>query len=89
MLTTSAIVTTTPLKLKPAVTHSGLSSLFAAAVVSRSFCQMLLSDPEGALKQGYMGKSFALSSEDSALIVSINASSLPDLAQQVVQTLGA
>ena len=41
-----------------------------------------------ALKQGYMGQSFALSPEDSALIVSIRAQSLPDLAQQVVQTLG-
>ena len=51
--------------------------------------RFLLSDPEQALRQGYMGKGFALSPEDAALIVSINARSLPELAQQVVQTLGA
>jgi hypothetical protein len=35
-----------------------------------------------------MGKSFNLSAEDTALIVSLNAGSLPDLAQQVMRTLG-
>jgi hypothetical protein len=34
-----------------------------------------------------MGKSFALSAEDAALLVSITAVSLPDLARQVVNTL--
>ena len=52
-----------------------------------SFCQMLLRDPERALKQGYMGQSFAVSPEDAALIISINARSLPDLARKVVGTL--
>jgi len=87
MLTSTALTETAPLTLNPAIVHAGLSSLFAAAVVSRSFCQMLLSDPEQAIRQGYMGKRFALSPEDASLIVSINAQSLPDLAQQVVQTL--
>ena len=88
MLTSTAVRTNVPMMVKPGGAHPGLSSLFAAAVVSRSFCQLLLSNPEQALMQGYMGKGFALSPEDSALIVSINAHSLPDLAQQVVQTLG-
>jgi len=87
MLTSTALTETVPLTMDPAIVHAGLSSLFAAAVVSRSFCQMLLCDPEQAIKQGYMGKRFALSPEDASLIVSINAQSLPDLAQQVVQTL--
>jgi hypothetical protein len=77
-----------PLTMNPASSHAGLSGVFSAAVVSRSFCQMLLSDPQRALKQGYMGKSFNLSAEDTALIVSLNAGSLPDLAQQVMRTLG-
>ena len=89
MLTPTELQARTTLTMKPASAHAGLSSLFAAAVVSRSFCQALLSDPEQALRQGYMGKGFALSPEDAALIVSINARSLPELAQQVVQTLGA
>ena len=74
--------------MKPVATHAGLSGLFAAAVVSKSFCNLLLSAPQKALQQGYMGKTFALSPEDASLIVSLNAQSLPDLAKQVVQTLG-
>ena len=88
MLTPTELQTRTTLTMKPASAHAGLSSLFAAAVVSRSFCQMLLSNPEQALSQGYMGNRFGLSTEDASLIVSINAQSLPDLAQQVVNTLG-
>ena len=88
MLTSTALRTPAPLTLNPTCEHPGLSSLFAAAVVSRDFCRALLSNPQQALQQGYMGKGFALSPEDAALIVSINARSLTDLAQQVVQTLG-
>jgi len=49
---------------------------------------MLLSNPEQALKEGYMGRTFPLSAEVASLIVSLNAQSLKDLAQQVVQTIG-
>lgn len=77
-----------PLRLKPGSDHPGVSALFAAAVVSRSFCSLLLKDPEQALKQGYMGRRFGLSAEDAGLIISLNAGSLGDLAKQVVQTLG-
>ncbi len=77
-----------PLKLKPGNSHPGVSAVFAAAVVSQSFRNLLLRDPEEALRQGYMGKRFALSSEDASLLVSVNAGSLGDLAKQVVQTLG-
>jgi len=87
MLTSSSLVTKVPLALDPASTHAGISSVFAAAVVSRSFCQMLLQDPQRALQQGYMGQSFSVSPQDAALIISINAQSLPDLAQKVVSTL--
>ncbi len=85
---TSRTFTKIPLKIDPDDTHSGLSGLFAAAVVSQSFREMLLSDPEKALQQGYLGKGFGLSHADAELIVSLNAKSLPDLAKQVVQTLG-
>jgi hypothetical protein len=88
MLTSSATLTGTPLTLNPQTSHRGLSSVFAAAVVSQSFCQLLLSHPQQALQQGYMGKQFQLSAEDSSLIISMNARSLKDLAKQVVQTLG-
>jgi hypothetical protein len=85
---TSRTVSKVPLKIDPQDTHAGLSGLFTAATVSKSFRDMLLNDPEKALKQGYLGKGFGLSQADAALIVSLNAKSLPDLAKQVTQTLG-
>jgi hypothetical protein len=88
MLKSHSVLTQLPLTLDPTRTHAGISNVFAAAVVSRSFCSMLLNAPDQALKLGYMGQGFDLSPEDSALIASIQAKSLPDLARQVVQTLG-
>ena len=87
MIASTAMLTKHPLTMNPGDSHAGLSGLFAAAVVSKSFCSMLLSDPEQALKQGYQGRTFGLSPEDAALISSLNAGSLADLAQQVVHTL--
>jgi hypothetical protein len=68
--------------------YVGLSKLFEAAVVNRQFCQLLLSHPETALQKGYLGNAFDLTLEEQALIVSIRASSLSDLAQQVTKALG-
>ena len=68
--------------------YVGLSKLFEAAVVSRQFCQLLLTNPEMALQQGYLGISFDLTMEEQALVVSISASSLSDLAQKVTKALG-
>ena len=67
---------------------TGLSKLFEAAVVNRQFCQLLLSQPEAALRQGYMGNAFDLTLEEQALIISIQANSLPDLASQVTTSFG-
>jgi hypothetical protein len=66
---------------------SGLSQVFAAAVVNRQFCDMLLQDPSIALQKGYLGQPFSLSKEEKDLIVSIRANSLADLARQVNRTL--
>ena len=65
-------------------THQGLTSVFAAAVVNQSFRERLLRDPKTALDQGYLGKGFSLSQEETSLILSINASSLADLARQII-----
>jgi hypothetical protein len=65
----------------------GLSQVFAAAVVNRQFCDMLLQDPSIALQKGYLGEAFSLSKEEKDLIVSIRANSLADLARQVNRTL--
>lgn len=64
-------------------TSSGISRLFAAAVVNQQFRDTLLRDPSIALQNGYLGETFPLNSEEQDLIVSIRARSLSDLAKQV------
>ena len=88
MISINTFTTKVPLKTNPHDPHPGLSSVFAAAVVNQNFREMLLNEPEKAIKQGYLGKSFSLSQEDASLLVSLNAKSLSDLAKQVVRTIG-
>jgi hypothetical protein len=66
---------------------SGISRVFAAAVVNQQFRELLLRDPHEALRKGYLGESFSLSPEEHGLIVSIRADSLSDLAKQVNRAL--
>ena len=61
-----------------------LSRLFAAAVVSPDFCEMLLQDTATALANGYHGQTFALSPAEQNLVLSIEAHTLADFANQVV-----
>jgi len=68
---------------------NGLSRLFAAAVVNRQFREALLREPHAALQNGYPGQTAPLSQEEKDLIVSIRASSLRELAQQVNRALGS
>ena len=71
---------------KPKVS-SGLSQVFAAAIVNQQFCNMLLQDPSTALQKGYMGQTFALSKNEQDLIMTIRAKSLSDLAKQINRSL--
>ena len=66
---------------------NGLNRVFAAAVVNRQFCDMLLKNPQEALQRGYLGETFILTPEESALISSIRANTLSDLAKQVYGSL--
>jgi hypothetical protein len=66
---------------------SGLSQVFAAAVVNQQFCAMLLQNPSIALQNGYLGQTFTLSKKEQDLIVSIRAKSLSDLAKQINHSL--
>jgi hypothetical protein len=61
-----------------------LNRLLATAVVNYQFRSLLLNNPEAALKDGYQGTSFSLADEERALILSIHADSLQDLAQQLL-----
>ena len=60
-----------------------LNRVFAAAVVNRQFCDMLLKNPREALQKGYLGETFILTPEEVSLIASIHADTLSDLARQV------
>jgi hypothetical protein len=66
---------------------SGISRVFAAAVVNKQFCSTLLQDPQVAIQNGYLGETFSLSNEERDLIISIRADSLSDLAKQVNRSL--
>ena len=75
-----------PLRVvEPSRSFTGLNKLFEVAILNYQFRQLLLNHPETALQQGYLGDSFDLTREEQALIMSIQASSLTDLAQQVTQ----
>jgi len=71
------------MKVAPMTPSNGLSRVFAAAVVSRQFRDLLLQNPREALVKGYLGETFTLSPEESDLIASIRAETLSDLAKQV------
>ena len=66
---------------------SGISRLLAAAVINRDFRDLLLSDPERALDQGYQGESFNLDYREKRLVLSVRAGSLTDFALQLMSSL--
>lgn len=61
-----------------------LNRLLCAAVVSKSFQNMLLANPEIAVASGYQGESFNLSAEDRSWLFSNRPASLVDLAANMV-----
>ena len=61
-----------------------LNRLLSAAVVSKSFRNMLLTNPEIAVSSGYQGEKFNLSAEDQTWLFSIHPASLVDLAANMV-----
>jgi hypothetical protein len=69
------------------IQSAALSRLFAAAVVNQQFCEMLLTNPQEALRKGYLGETFMLTKAERELIISIRARSLADLAREINQSL--
>ncbi len=61
-----------------------LNRLLSAAVVSKSFRNLLLVNPEIAVASGYQGESFNLSDEDRNWLFSMRPASLVDLAANMV-----
>ncbi len=83
MLTLDMFTAAPPRHRVPSGESSGLSRMFAAAVVSRQFRETLLKEPEVAVQEGYLGQTFQLSEMEKGLLYSIRAESLTDLAQKV------
>jgi hypothetical protein len=63
-----------------------LSRLLTAAVINPEFCHLLLDDPELALESGFQGEDFLFTEDERELILSIRATSLADLANQLART---
>ncbi len=61
-----------------------LNRLLCAAVVSKRFRNVLISNPELAVESGYQGESFTLSEEDRGWLFSLHPANLIDLAAHVV-----
>lgn len=60
-----------------------LSRLIAAAVVNKTFCHILLTNPAEALQRGFSTETFELSAAERALVMAIHATDIVDFAQQV------
>ena len=73
--------------MRPAVRSSQeeLSRLLNAAIVSASFCDLLLKSPDRALATGYNYEPFQLSLEERSRVLSIQATSLADFASKLLQ----
>lgn len=67
--------------------HKSLNQLLCAATVNSRFREVLLHDPAKALATGYYGQTFALTSEEQDLVLSIRARGLEDFAAQVYEWL--
>jgi hypothetical protein len=64
-----------------------INRLLAAAVVSRKFCALLLSDPAQAIAQGFSGERFNLSVEEYNLVLSVRGSSLQEFSRQLCESM--
>jgi hypothetical protein len=65
------------------VKHKGLYQLLCAATVDSEFRETLLCDAPRAMLGGYLGQTFSLTPEEWALVASIKARKLEDLATQI------
>jgi hypothetical protein len=68
-----------------ATSNPEINRLLSAAIVSRSFCSMLLNDPAKAIAGGYCGEKFHISSKTAQQVTAIHASTLADFATQLAQ----
>ncbi len=84
MLMTDTPVLQTSTQLEYSSSNEEMNRLLCAAVVSKSFRSMLMTNPEIAVASGYQGESFNLSDEDRSWLSSIRPANLVDLAANLV-----
>ena len=65
-------------------TPAEFSRILTAAVVNQQFCNTLLKNPSLALANGFCGEKFNLTREEKRQLLSIQASSLEEFAQQLI-----
>jgi len=65
--------------------HKELHRLISAAIVNQSFRCQLLDSPLEAVRAGYLGQSFSLTSQECELLASIGTSDFTTFSQQVYQ----
>jgi hypothetical protein len=66
---------------------ASINRLLAAAAISPRFRSRLLADPGQALKSGFGGEHFPLSQPARSLLVSIQASSMPEFVRKLDEKL--
>jgi hypothetical protein len=84
MLMIDSPVTQISGKLDYPASNDEMNRLLCAAVVSKSFRNMLIENPEIAVASGYQGESFNLSDEDRRWLFSMRPANLVDLAANMV-----
>jgi len=68
---------------KDPLSACGISRLLSAALISKNFRELLLTDPDQALIQGYLGEDFLLTYHEKKLVLGIRAENLIDFAKQI------
>lgn len=76
---------TPPPLFDPTPGSDELGRLITAAIVNSRFRALLLANPAQAMLSGFQGQTFDLSQKDKELVLSIQAGSLEDFAQQLVR----
>jgi hypothetical protein len=84
MLMTDSPVTQVSGELDYPSSNDEMNRLLCAAVVSKSFRNILMANPEIAVTSGYQGETFNLSDEDRRWLFSIRPANLVDLAANMV-----
>ena len=68
---------------KTSSSSSALNRLLAAAVVSVNFRQLLLTEPDRALVEGFQGEFFPLNHQERTLLLNAQANSLKEFALKI------